>query len=107
MKSFKQFLSESINISGDFNGNLYVNGSDTIESPVRESYTADVVWQGKLYRMEVEGEMISKNELTEQLQKEYPGAIVHTMYPSNYSSNNTLRITGIKRYQPEKLSWTE
>ena len=28
MKSFKKFISESINVAGDFNGNLYVNSSD-------------------------------------------------------------------------------
>ena len=28
-----------------------------------ESFLADVVWQGKLYRMEVEGKMIDKNAL--------------------------------------------
>jgi len=29
MKSYRQFISESINIAGDFNGNLYINGSKT------------------------------------------------------------------------------
>jgi len=53
MKSFKQFISESINIAGDFNGNLYVNGSENQSEPVGESFVADVIWEGKLYRLEV------------------------------------------------------
>jgi hypothetical protein len=32
MKSFQQFLSESINIAGDFNGNLYMNGESQQDS---------------------------------------------------------------------------
>jgi len=42
MKSFNQFISESINIAGDFNGNLYVNGSDNQPEAVGESFIADV-----------------------------------------------------------------
>jgi hypothetical protein len=104
MKSFKQFLSESINVAGDFNGNLYINGSETQSEPVRESFVADVVWQGKIYRMEVEGKMLNKNELAEQLQDEYPGAIVHNIYPNSTSS---IKIKNTQRYQPEKLTWGE
>ena len=102
MKSFKQFLSESINIAGDFNGNLYMNSSQPEQT--QESFFADVVWEGKLYRLEVEGSMISKNELAEQLQGEYPGAIVHQIYPG---SVNTSRIKSAQRYQPERLSWSD
>ena len=104
MKSFKKFLSESINISGDFNGNLYVNSSDVQSQPVGESFIADVVWEGKLYRMEVEGKMLSKNELAEQLQGEYPGAIVHNIYPT---SSNSLKIKNAQRYRPESLTWSD
>ncbi len=103
MKSFKQFLSESINIAGDFNGNLYINGSETESEPVKESFLADVVWQGKIYRMEVEGKMISKNELAEQLQDEYPGAIVHNIYPIESTS---IKVKNAERYRPESLSWS-
>ncbi len=53
MKSFNQFLSEAINIAGDFNGNLYINGSEPQSEPVGESFFADVVWEGKMYRLEV------------------------------------------------------
>lgn len=104
MKSFKQFLSESINIAGDFNGNLYVGGSETQTEPVEESFFADVVWEGKIYRLEVEGKMMSKNELAEHLQSEYPGALVHNIYPA---SNSSLRIKSAQRYQPERLSWSD
>ena len=104
MKSFKDFLTESINIAGDFNGNLYVNSSDTQSQPVGESFIADVVWEGKLYRMEVEGKMMGKNKLAEQLQGEYPGAIVHNVYPQSRGSSI---VKNVERYQPERLTWSE
>jgi len=104
MKSFQQFLSESINIAGDFNGNLYVNSSESQSEPVGESFLADVVWQGRLYRMEVEGKMMNKNELAEQLQTEYPGAIVHNIYPS---TTNSVKIKNAQRYRPESLTWSD
>ncbi len=100
MKSFKQFLSESVNIAGDFNGNLYMNSSQP--ETTKESFLADVVWQGRLYRMEVEGKMMDKNELAEQLQGEYPGAIVHNIYPA---TSNSLKVKDAQRYRPERLSW--
>lgn len=104
MKSFKQFLSESINIAGDFNGNLYMNSPAQEPETASESFFADVVWEGKMYRLEVEGKMLSKNELAEQIQGEYPGAIVHNVYPSQ---ENTSRIKNAQRYQPERLSWSD
>ena len=103
MKSFQQFLSESITINGDFNGTLNVGGSSQPE-PATESYVADVVWEGKIYRLEIEGSMPSKNELAEQLQDEYPGAVVHNLYPSTTSS---LKIKSSQRYRPERLSWSD
>jgi len=108
MKSLKQFLSESVNIAGDFNGNLYINGQESQPESVGEEFVADVVWQGKLYRMEIIGDEIPTREsLGEQIQSEYPGAVVHNIYPAQYTSNSAFRITGIKRYQPERLSWSE
>ena len=97
-------MSESVNIAGDFNGNLYINGSDSRPESVGESFFADVVWKGRLYRMEVEGNLMSKTELAEELQDEYPGAIVHNIYPS---PNQTSKIKKVQRYQPEKLTWGE
>ena len=105
MKSFKQFLSESINIAGDFNGNLYMNSPAQEPETASESFFADVVWEGKMYRLEVEGSMMDKNALAEQLQGEYPGAIVHNIYPSQ--SQSSLKIKSSQRYQPERLSWSE
>jgi fibrillarin-like rRNA methylase len=102
MKSFKEFLSESVNIAGDFNGNLYIGGSEP--EVTKESFVADVVWEGKIYRMEVEGSMMSKTELAEELQSEYPGAIVHNIYPS---TNQISRVRNVQRYQPERLSWSD
>jgi len=102
MKSFQQFLTESITINGDFNGTINMGGSSQ-ETPT-ESYFADVVWEGKIYRMEIEGGMMSKNELAEHLQREYPGAIVHNIYPS---SQQTSIIKNVQRYQPERLTWGE
>jgi len=102
MKSFQQFLSESITINGDFNGTLNVGSSQ--QEQAQESFFADVMWEGKLYRLEVEGKMLPKNELAEQIQGEYPGAIVHNIYPAQL---NTSRIKNAQRYQPERLSWSD
>jgi hypothetical protein len=104
MKSFQQFISESINIAGDFNGNLYVNSSDIDSQPVKESFLADIVWEGKLYRMEIDGKMMSRNELAEQIQNQYPGAIVHNIYPI---SSNSLTVKNAQRYRPESLTWSD
>ena len=101
MKSFQQFLSESITINGDFNGTLNVGGSQPEQA--QESFFADVVWEGKIYRLEVEGKMLSKNELAEQIQGEYPGAMVQNIYPGNSPSI----IKSSQRYQPERLSWSD
>jgi len=102
MKSFQQFLSESITINGDFNGTLNVGSSQPEQT--NETYFADVVWEGRMYRLEVEGKMLNRNELAEQIQGEYPGAIVHNIYPSQL---NTSRIKNAQRYQPERLTWTD
>ena len=106
MKSFQQFMSESVNISGDFNGTLVINNSEENSEPIGESYFADIVWEGKIYRMEFEGNIISKNDLTEALQNEYPGAIVHNIYPVS-EQKSSLKIKSTQRYQPEKLTWGE
>ncbi len=79
MKSFKQFLSESISIAGDFNGNLYINNSEPQVQQVGEEYIADVMWNGNFYRLELVKKtgIPSTRDLGEQLQSDYPGAVVH------------------------------
>ena len=73
-------MQESITINGDFNGTLNVGGSQPEQA--QESFFADVVWEGKLYRLEVEGKMLSKNELAEQIQGEYPLSLIHISEPT-------------------------
>ena len=46
---------------------------------------------------------MNKNEIAEQIQDEYPGAIVHNVYPGETSS----KIKSVKRYQPERLNWSD
>ena len=53
MKSFEQFILESVNIAGDFTGNLYINSQNDHPQQVGEEYVADVMWQGSLYRLEL------------------------------------------------------
>jgi hypothetical protein len=48
--------------------------------------------------------MLSKNALAEQLQGEYPGAIVHNIYPV---SENSITVKNAQRYRPERLSWSD
>jgi hypothetical protein len=103
MKSYKQFLSESITIQGDFNGTLNI-GSQPTPQKVGEEFAVDFVWQGSIYRVEMvtNDGIPSKNELTEHLQNEYPGAIIHHIYPATPKSSN---ITKVNRYHPAKLEW--
>jgi hypothetical protein len=104
MKSFNQFLSESVNISGDFNGNLYINSQPDQPQQVGENYVADIVWEGNLYRLELvtKSGLPSKQELGEQLQRQYPGSIVHQIYPAEEKNFN---IKNVQRYHPSKLEW--
>jgi hypothetical protein len=106
MKSFKQFISESVNISGDFNGNLYINSSQPEQQQVGEEYVADVLWNGSLYRMELTTRtgIPSKRDLGEQLQSNYPGAVVQQIYPTE---EKNLNIKNARRYHPSKLEWID
>ena len=45
---------------------------------------------------------MNKSELTEHIQGEYPGAIVHNIYPDHIQPN---KIKSSQRYQPERLTW--
>ena len=98
MKSFKQFISESVNISGDFTGNLYINSSQPEQQSVGEEYVADVLWNGSLYRMELTSKtgIPSKQSLGEELQAEYPGAIVHQIYPITEKNCNIKSVQAAK-----------
>ena len=108
MKSFQQFLSESVTINGDFNGTLNVSG-DSVNQDIQEQeeYFADVVWMGSIYRMKLEKmeslRLPTTQELAEQLQDEYPGVIVQRIYP--VEQKPTVKIADIKRYHPGKLEW--
>jgi spore coat polysaccharide biosynthesis protein SpsF (cytidylyltransferase family) len=104
MKSFKQFISESVNISGDFKGNLYINSSQLEPQQFGEEYVADVLWNGSLYRLELitKNGIPSSRDLGEQLQTQYPGAVVQQIYPV---VEKNLNIKNSQRYHPAKLDW--
>ena len=106
MKSFRQFISESVNIAGDFTGNLYINSQQEQPQQVGEEYVADVMWNGSLYRLELVTKtgIPSVRDLGEQLQSDYPGAVVHQIYPSEQKN---LDIKNVKRYHPSKLEWID
>jgi hypothetical protein len=108
MKSYKQFLSESVNIAGDFNGNLYLSSAPEVkQEDIGEEYFADIIWMGSIYRMKLEQKkslrLPTTQELAEQLQGEYPGAIVQRIYPVEVKP--TVKIADVKRYHPGKLEW--
>jgi hypothetical protein len=105
MKSFEQFITEAVNIAGDFTGSLYINSSPEPQQ-VGEEYVADVMWNGSLYRLEMiaKNGLPSKKELGEQLQANYPGAVVHQIYPI---TEKNLNIKNAKRYHPSKLEWID
>ena len=108
MKTFKQFIEEAINISGDFNGTLVVGDSKSqeIQVPQTEEFSADIVYMGNIHRisMKTESGIPTKNDLTEYLQNEYPGSIVQHIYV-NDNSESSIKVTNNKRYHPAKLDW--
>jgi hypothetical protein len=106
MKSFKQFISESVNIAGDFTGNLYIGAQPEQPQQVGEEYVADVMWNGSLYRLELVTKtgIPSVRDLGEQLQSDYPGAVVHQIYPV---TEKNLNIKNAQRYHPSKLEWID
>jgi hypothetical protein len=46
----------------------------------------------------------SKQSLGEELQSEYPGAIVHQIYPITEKNSNIRKAS---RYHPSKLEWID
>ena len=101
MKNFKEFLSEGkITITID---------TDDIETPKNEEFGADVVWEGKLYRMDlstVRDSLPTEKELSEQLQKEYPGAMVQQIYPVSEEKSD-ITVVNKKRFNAAMQSWVE
>ena len=101
MKNFKEFLSEGkITITID---------TDDIETPKNEEFGADVVWEGKLYRMDlstVRDSLPTEKELSEQLQKEYPGAMVQKIYPVSEEKSD-ITVVNKKRFNAAMQSWIE
>jgi len=108
MKTFKQFIEEAINISGNFNGTLIVGDSKSQETqvPQSEEFSADIVYMGNIHRisMKTESGIPTKNDLTEYLQSEYPGSIVQHIYVKD-NSESSIKVTDNKRYHPAKLDW--
>ena len=104
MKSFQEFIQESINIQNV--ETLYVNDSDSTTQSVGEEFSADVMYQGSIHRisMVTENGIPSRNELAEFLQDEYPGAIVQQIYVRE-NSDKSIKIKDDKRYHPSKLDW--
>jgi hypothetical protein len=112
MKSFKKFLSEDINITGDFHGTIIMSGDQEYQQPesVGEEFVADIVWEGNLYRMgfTIDGDLPSNKNLTEEIQGDYPGAIVQNVYPIEKPAErkkSKIQIGEVKRYHPAKLDW--
>ncbi len=110
MKTFKKFIEEAINISGNFNGTLIIGDSNSQDTQVQqtEEFSADIVYMGNIHRisMTTESGIPTKNDLTEYLQNQYPGSIVQHIYVKE-KSNNDLTVTDDKRYHPAKLEWID
>lgn len=102
MKSFQQFLGESVNIQNV--ETLIINNADPAPQEVGEEFVADIVFQGSIHRltMVTENGIPTKNDLTEYIQGDYPGAIVHNIYQVEQSK---LNVKDDKRYHPAKLDW--
>ena len=104
MKSFQEFLQESISIQNV--ETLIVNDSNSVPQSVGEEFSADVMYQGSIHRisMVTENGIPSRNQLAEFLQDEYPGAIVQQIYVRE-NSDKSIKIKDDKRYHPSKLDW--
>jgi hypothetical protein len=104
MKSYKQFISESVNISGNASVGTIIVGGQPTQQRMGEEFSVDFVWQGSIYRVDMisENGIPAKDKLAEQLQSEYPGAIIHNIYPALDKNPN---IKNVSRYHPAKLEW--
>ena len=109
MKSFKDFLSESITISDNASvGSIIINnGSSEQETYSEEQFSAEVFWDGNLYTMFFELDqkgLPSRTELSNRLQEEYPGAIVNAIYP-NTPKSSSVKVKEMKRFNVLKQIW--
>lgn len=104
MKSFNQFIQESVNIQHV--DTLIVNGTQEQDQRVSEEFSADIVYQGSIHRisMVTETGIPTATELAEYLQDEYPGSMVHQIYTQE-RKESPIEITNSKRYHPGKLEW--
>ena len=109
MKTFNEFLSESINISGNASvGTIIVNSDQESKKPVGEEFYVDLVWRGQLYRMEMisqEG-LPTRESIAHQLQPEYPGVIIQQIYPKS-AFQKTIDIKDKKVYNFAQLRWVD
>ena len=106
MKSFNQFIQESVNIQHV--DTLIVNGTQEQDQRVSEEFSADIVYQGSIHRitMTTESNIPTRSELTEYLQDRYPGGVVHQIYTQE-RKESPIEIKNSKRYHPAKLDWVD
>jgi len=104
MKSFQQFIQESVNIQHV--DTVIVNNAESSPASVGEEFSADIVYQGSIHRLTIVSEngIPSKNDLAEYLQDSYPGAIVQQIYVVE-NSPKSIQVKDEKRYHPAKLDW--
>ena len=104
MKSFQQFIQESVNIQHV--DTVIVNNAESSPASVGEEFSADIVYQGSIHRLTIVSEngIPSKNELADYLQGDYPGVIVQQIYVED-NSPKAFKIKDEKRYHPAKLDW--
>ena len=82
-----------------------MNSDQPDQSSFGEGYTADVLWNGNLYRMELVSEngIPSRQKLGEQLQGDYPGAVVHNIYPEAPKEGDELLYVDLTKERLENL----
>ena len=104
MKSFQQFIQESVNIQHV--DTVIVNNAESSPARVGEEFSADIVYQGSIHRLTIVSEngIPSRNDLAEYLQDSYPGAIVQQIYVVE-NSPKSIQVKDEKRYHPAKLDW--
>ena len=99
-------MSESVNISGNASvGTIIIGGSSEDSKKIGESFVADILWRGNIHRLQLESDYIpTRRDLSEKLQAQYPGSVVHNIYPTEEES---IKVVNSKRYHPAKLEWID